>query len=126
MGDAADLSSHLERGSVDAVVTEPILLPRLERKPSLSEAEALTERAGKTYASSLISMTEVLRPGARIVTVVPVLQTVDGSEVSVRLNGGRLGLRPFTPPGPHLEYPVRLAFESTRWIRRAVYVFEAP
>lgn len=126
VGDAANLSRHLNRGSVDAVVTEPILLPRLERRPSLKEAEALTERAGKTYASSLVSMMEVLKPGGRIVTVVPVLRAVDGSEVSVRLNGGRLGLRPFSPPGPHLEYPVRPAFESTRWVRRAVYVFEAP
>ena len=71
-------------------------------------------------------MADSIRPGGRIVVVVPVVQTMEGEEVALSLDGRRLGLR-FHQPGPvGFEYPVRLSFESTRWVKRAVYVFESP
>jgi hypothetical protein len=51
---------------------------------------------------------------------------MDGDEVTLALEGRRLGLRLYQPGPVGFEYPVRLSFESTRWIRRAVYVFESP
>jgi hypothetical protein len=57
--------------------------------------------------------------------VVPVVQTMEGEEVALTLNGRSLGLSLHQPGPTGFEYPVRLSFESTRWVKRAVYVFES-
>lgn len=123
-GDARDLPRMLRGTKVDAVVTEPLLLPRLDARPRTSTARSMLEDAARVYNDALASMAEVIQSEGRIVMVVPVLQTMDGDEVTMTIDGRRLGLR-FHQPGPvGFEYPVRLSFESTRWVRRAVYVFE--
>ncbi len=124
VGDARDLPQLLGGAKVDAIVTEPLLLPSLEATPRTAAATALVEEAGKVYADALASMAEVLSPGGRIVIVVPVVRTREGKEVSINLDGKPLGLRQYQPGPVAFEYPVRLSFESTRWIRRGVYVFE--
>ena len=125
IGDARGLRRMLGRSKVDAVVTEPLLLPRIEARPKTSTASDLINEAGDVYADALASMADVLQPGGRIVVVVPVIQTMDGDEVSLALDGRRLGLRLYQPGPVGFQYPVRLSFESTRWVRRAVYVFES-
>ena len=125
VGDARELPRMLRRSKVDAVVTEPLLLPRIEARPKTSTATDLINRAGEVYGDALASMAEVLQPGGRVVVVVPVIQTMDGEEVSLTLEGRELGLRLFQPGPIGFQYPVRLSFESTRWVKRAVYVFES-
>jgi len=124
VGDVRELPQMLHGSKVDAVVTEPLLLPRIAARPKTSTATDLIRQAGEVYSGALASMAEVLQPWGRIVVVVPVIQTMDGEEVSLTLEGRRLGLRLFQPGPVGFQYPVRLSFESTRWIRRAVYVFE--
>ncbi len=125
-GDARDLNRFLRGRKVDAVVTEPVLLPTFEARPRTTTAQDLVGRAGEIYSKALDSMADSLRPGGRIVVVVPVVQTIEGEEVILSLDGRKLNLR-FYQPGPvGFEYPVRLSFESTRWVKRAVYVFESP
>ena len=123
-GDARDLHRMLRGTKVDAIVTEPLLLPRLEARPKTSTAEAMIRESAQIYDDALASMSESIRSEGRIVVVVPVVQTMDGDEVTLTLEGRKLGLRPYQPGPVGFEYPVRLSFESTRWIRRAVYVFE--
>ncbi|MGD0477242.1 MAG: DNA methyltransferase [Nitrososphaerales archaeon] len=125
VGDARDLPRILRRSKVDAVVTEPLLLPRIEARPKTSTATDLINQAGEVYGDALASMAEALQPGGRVVVVVPVIQTMDGEEVSMTLKGRELGLRLFQPGPVGFQYPVRLSFESTRWVKRAVYVFES-
>lgn len=125
VGDARDLPKMLRRTKVDAIVTEPFLLPRIEARPRTSTASELVGAAGDIYGDALASMAEVLQPEGRIVIVVPVIETMDGEEVSIELEGRKLGLKPYQPGPVGFEYPVRLSFESTRWIKRAVYVFES-
>jgi len=125
VGDARALPHILQRSKVDAVVTEPLLLPRIEARPKTSTATDLINHAGEVYGDALASMVEVLRPGGRIVVVVPVIQTMDGEEVSMTLEGRQLGLKLFQPGPVSFLYPVRLSFESTRWVKRAVYVFKS-
>lgn len=125
LGDARDLGGMLHGSRVDGVVTEPLLLPRLDYKPSTSVAGEMVEAAGETYAAALSSIASVLKAGSRAVIVVPVIHTSQGDEVSITLDGGPLGLKPYQPGPTRFQYPVPLSFESTRWIRRAVYVFEA-
>ncbi len=125
VGDARNLSAAMGRTKVDAVVTEPLLLPTLEARPKTSTASALVEGAGDVYADALASMADFLSPGGRIVVVVPMIPTMEGKEVSISLDGRSLGLRLHQPGPVTFEYPVRLSFESTRWVRRAVYVFDS-
>jgi SAM-dependent methyltransferase len=123
-GDARDLPRMLRGTKVDAIVTEPLLLPRLDARPKTSTAQAMLQESAGVYNDALASMADVVHPEGRIVIVVPVVQTMDGDEVTLTLEGRRLGLRLYQPGPVGFEYPVRLSFESTRWIRRAVYVFE--
>jgi tRNA G10 N-methylase Trm11 len=123
-GDARDLRRMLRGTKVDAIVTEPLLLPRLEARPKTSTARAMVEESAEIYNDALASIADSIDSEGRIIVVVPIVQTMDGDEVTLTLEGRRLGLR-FYQPGPvGFDYPVRLSFESTRWIRRAVYVFE--
>jgi len=124
-GDARDLQAVLGSTMVDAVVTEPLLLPPLAARPRTETATSLVESAGQVYADALESAAQVLSPGGRVVIVVPIIPTMEGKEVSITLDGRPFGLRLHQPGPVAFEYPVRLSFESTRWIRRAVYVFES-
>jgi len=123
-GDARDLSRLLRGTKVDAIVTEPLLLPRLDARPKTSTAQAMIEESARIYNDALASMADCVPPEGRIVVVVPVVQTMDGDEVTLTLEGRKLGLRLFQPGPVGFDYPVRLSFESTRWVKRAVYVFE--
>lgn len=123
-GDARELSRMLRGTKVDAVVTEPLLLPRLDARPKTATAQALAEESAVVYNDALASMAESIHSEGRIVVVVPVVQTMDGDEVTLTLDGRKLGLRLYQPGPVGFDYPVRLSFESTRWVRRAVYVFE--
>ncbi len=123
-GDARDLPRMLRGTKVDAIVTEPLLLPRLDARPKTSTAQSMVAESAQVYNDALASMAEVINPEGRIVVVVPVVQTMDGDEVALTLEGRKLGLRLWQPGPVGFEYPVRLSFESTRWVRRAVYVFE--
>ncbi len=125
-GDARSLARYLRGMKVDAVVTEPVLMPTFEARPRTATAEELIHNVRGVYSDALDSMAGSLRPGGRIVIVVPIIRTIEGEEVTLALDGKRLGLR-FYQPGPvGFQYPVRLSFESTRWLSRAVYVFESP
>lgn len=123
-GDARELPRLLRGSKVDAVVTEPLLLPRLDARPKTATARAMVSESAEVYNDALAAMAESIHPDGRIVVVVPVVQTMDGDEVTLTLEGRKLGLRLYQPGPVGFEYPVRLSFESTRWVRRAVYVFE--
>jgi SAM-dependent methyltransferase len=124
-GDARDLGRMLRGTKVDAVVTEPLLLPRLDARPKTSTASEFIGEASETYSDALASMAGSIHPGGKIVIVVPVVQTMDGEEVTLSLDGRKLGLNLYQPGPVGFQYPVRLSFESTRFVRRAVYAFES-
>lgn len=123
-GDAREASRLLRGTRVDAIVTEPLLLPKLDARPRTQTAKAMVGEAAEVYNDALASMADSIGPDGRIVVVVPVVQTMDGDEVTLTLDGRKLGLRYFQPGPVGFEYPMRLSFESTRWVKRAVYVFE--
>ena len=123
-GDAREASRLLRGTRVDAIVTEPFLLPKLDARPKTQTAKVMVGEAAEVYNDALASMADSIDPDGRIVVVVPVVQTMDGDEVVLTLDGRKLGLRYFQPGPVGFEYPVRLSFESTRWVKRAVYVFE--
>jgi SAM-dependent methyltransferase len=124
-GDARELHRFLRGTKVWAIVTEPVLLPRLDARPRTVTASKMIDEAGEIYSDALASMANSIRPGGRIVIVVPIIQTMDGEEVVLTLEGRKLGLKLYQPGPTGFQYPVRLSFESTRWVNRGVYVFES-
>ena len=125
VGDSTRLETLLNGVQVDAVVTEPILLPKIGFAPSLEKAKKMVRNSSRLYSEALYSMAAVVRKGGRIVLVAPSLRTAEGKDVSVLLeNEDDAGLAQFQPVGEPFEYPVRMEHENTRWIRRLVYVFE--
>lgn len=110
---------------VDAVVTEPILLPRMTSTPRMEKAKRLIRNASRLYSEALYAISDAVRKGGRVVIVVPSLRTVEGRYVSVALEDvEEAGLRKFQPGVESFEYPIRISHENTRWIRRLVYVLE--
>ena len=96
-GDARETSLLLRGTRVDAIVTEPLLLPKLDARPRTSTARAMIDEAARVYNDALASMAESIPPDGRIVVVVPVVQTMEGDEVTLALDGRRLGLRYHQP-----------------------------
>ncbi len=125
-GDATNLRKTLGDQMVDAIVSEPILMPRLSSAPNIEKARRLVKHASFTYSEALYEMSSVLRPGGRMVLVTPSVRTVEGKEVSVKFDElDEAGLRFFQPPGGRsFEYPLKFSHQSTRWIRRLLYVLE--
>jgi tRNA G10 N-methylase Trm11 len=125
-GDATNLKRSLGDQTVDAIVSEPILMPRLSSPPTLEKARRLIKHASIIYSEALYEMSGVLRRGGRMVLVTPSLRTIEGRDVTLSFEDLKeVGLRPFQPPGsPSYEYPLKVSHQSTRWIRRMVYVLE--
>ncbi len=123
---AMDPRPLLEGGVLaDAVVTEPILLPRIDYPPRLDKGKKMIRNASRLYSESLYSIAASVRVGGRVVIVAPSLRTAEKKDVSVTLQDlDEIGLKTFRPPKFSLDYPVHIGHENTKWIRRLVYVFE--
>lgn len=125
VGDATNLEGLMDGGQVDAVVTEPILLPEINFAPRMDKARRMIRNAGRLYSEALYSIGTVVRRGGRVVIVAPSLRTSEGKDISLMLQDvEEAGLRPFKPQVQVFEYPVRISHENTKWIKRLIYVFE--
>jgi len=125
-GDATNLRRSLGEQMVDAIVSEPILMPRFSSPPTLEKARRLIKHASSIYSDALYEMSGVLRRGGRMVLVTPSLRTIEGKDVTLSFEDLKeVGLRPFQLSGtPPYEYPLRVSHQSTRWVRRMVYALE--
>ena len=126
VGDATDLSRTLKDRRVDAIVTEPILLPNLTSTPGLKAARSMIRNASATYSDFLYSARGALKKGGRLVVVVPSIRTSEGKDVAVTLEEVETaGFREFQPfKDSTIKYPTKVTTGSTRWIRRMVYIYE--
>ncbi len=125
VGDAMKLETLVEESSVDVIVSEPILLPKIDFAPAIEKARKMIKNSSMLYSEALYGISKAVRRGGRVVIVTPSLRSGSGKEVSVILeNLEDVGLRPFQPHGIRFEYPVRISNEKTRWVKRLVYVFE--
>jgi tRNA G10 N-methylase Trm11 len=126
VGDATKLEYILNSSvPVDGVVTEPILLPRINYMPNLTKARRMVRNASRLYSDSLYSISALVRSGGRIAIVAPSLRTSGRRDVSVTIEDlDSVGLRPFNLPTFIPNYPVRIGHENTKWLSRMIYLFE--
>jgi tRNA G10 N-methylase Trm11 len=126
VGDATDLSRKLKDRRVDAIVTEPILLPNLTSTPGLKAARSMIRNASATYSDFLYSARGVLKKGGRLVVVVPSIRTSEGKDVAVALEDVEtVGFNEFQPfKDSVIDYPTKVTTGSTRWVKRMVYIYE--
>jgi len=111
--------------TVDAVISEPIFLPKIDHALDIDKAKKLIRNASRLYSDALYSISDAVKKGGKVVIVTPALRTSADREVSVLLeNVEEARLRPFRPASGDFDYPVKISNEKTRWVRRLVYVFE--
>lgn len=123
-GDARRLSDFLEEDSIDAVATEPILVPPLRHFPTGDEAEKMIEIAIDTYSVAFPEIVKMLRTGGRIVIVAPQVRTRDREMITFTFNEAfpELGLRLYEPSGFRVKYPVCPEAPQDQRVLRSYYV----
>jgi len=123
-GYAERLDGILKWRKVDAVATEPILLPPLKQPPPDQEAERMLERSSETYYRSLPSMSKHLKSRGRAAIVVPCVRTRSRRILSFDLSSEaeKVGLRAYGLSSVK-QYPI-LVEDSAQRVMRRIYVFE--
>ncbi|MEM0116927.1 MAG: DNA methyltransferase [Conexivisphaerales archaeon] len=126
VGNALNLERYFKKDSIDAIVTEPILLPTLRRKPRKEQAEAMIAKSKSIYLKTLERMSKLLTDKGRIVIVTPSIDTKEGHNIRINLLPCEpLGLRIFQPSSKYqFKYPIRVEGQATKWIKRELYVFQ--
>jgi len=125
-GDARHLERIITREVIDSVVTEPILLPTMRSKPRSPFIKPIMKRAEDTYVKAIDSVSNIIRVGGKIVIVAPIVKTSDGE--TLRLNlieriPDRLKISE-TNPLIRVNNPIKFTGQTTRWLKREVYIFE--
>lgn len=69
---ATELADHLEKNSVDAIVTEPFLGNPRQGKERIQDIEHAIEALAELYESSFSELNQILKPGGKIVIASPV------------------------------------------------------
>jgi tRNA G10 N-methylase Trm11 len=124
VGDARSLKKILPDKKVDAIVTEPILLPPYTRTPSYNEAQESLQRSRSIYSDAIKAMTWVLKDKGRLVIVTPEIRVKGGHTLTLELDQEikKSGLTPILSETGK-EY-FRLDSQSTRWVNRNVYIMK--
>lgn len=84
-GDARQLHKYLEPLSFDACVTEPYMGPPLKKPLRRNEFDQNAKELSELYLRALGEIRTVVKPGARVVFIVPRFK-VEGAEKSAQLN----------------------------------------
>ncbi|MBI2184830.1 MAG: methyltransferase domain-containing protein [Thaumarchaeota archaeon] len=123
-GDARHLSKIVGHESVDAIATEPILLPLLKKTPSRSEAEHMLAEALPTYRDALVDMEKVLKKHGRSAIVVPQIRVREGGTITLPFKRtlSETAFQIYMPENMHVEYPLRPGSSSEQKVLRSVYV----
>jgi tRNA G10 N-methylase Trm11 len=114
---------------VDAIATEPILLPVFESNPGVLDARKHIEKAREMYERCVHEFANVLsRKNQRVAIVSPVLIDSSGSPRTFDISevARSAGLMPFTSStvlSNLIAYPIRLESMKKRTIQRNLYVF---
>ena len=93
--DARNLGQHYQKGSIEAIATEPDLGPVLKYRVPKKDAQKIIRYLTSLYKSFFNSARSILRPGDRIAMVFPCINSRDGKVfVDKHFQGFRL-VEPF-------------------------------
>ena len=116
----------LGRDGIDAIATEPILLPPLERFPSEEEAKDMLLNSFKTYKEFLKSAEYVLKRNGRIALVIPYIRLSTrkkaGFDVEQLLEGASLQIARLDG----FTFPILARHTQDQKVIRGVLLLEKP
>ena len=116
----------LGRDGIDAIATEPILLPPLERFPSEEEAKDMLLNSFKTYKEFLKSAEYVLKRNGRIALVIPYIRLSTrkkaGFDVEQLLEGANLQIARLDG----FTFPILARHTQDQKVIRGVLLLEKP
>ena len=121
--------SHARMPRVDAIATEPILLPVFKKNPSISESKSMIEKVRNNYERCLSEFASVLgEKGDRIAFTTPVLIDSSGKRRSFDLSptASDAGLKPYLGESDltrNIRYPLPIESSKKKIIQRALNVF---
>jgi tRNA G10 N-methylase Trm11 len=122
--DARDLR-FLGRETIDAIATEPILLPSLERFPSEEEAKGMLLDSFKTYREFLKNAEYILKRGAKIALIVPYIRLSTrkkaGFDIQQLLEGINLQIARLA-----FNFPILARYTQEQKVIRGVLLLEKP
>jgi tRNA G10 N-methylase Trm11 len=116
--------------SIDAIATEPILIPKFKENPTSAKSKEVLGGAIAVYRKSLSSMSAILaEKKGRMTIVTPSIVDDRGNSHSLMLPlhayGSRLKLYNPNLSGVRFDYPLKIESSKKRIVNRNVYVFTA-
>jgi hypothetical protein len=121
--------SHARMPRVDAIATEPILLPVFKKNPSVSESKSMIEKVRNDYERCLFEFASILgEKGDRIAFTTPVLIDSSGKQRSFDLApiASDAGLKPYLGDSDltrNIRYPLAIESSKKKIIQRALNVY---
>jgi len=110
---------------IDAIATEPILIPKLEKNPTAAEAGQITRNAKVDYENAFRAFSRILEKNGKISIVVPEVVDDRGRGHSIDLESmSDLGFAVLHPQaaGVNIENPCSVPTTKKKIIRRKVYL----
>jgi len=115
-----------DRDSIDAIATEPILIPPLKRFPSEEEAKDMLLDSFKTYREFLRSAEYVLKRNGKIALVIPYIRLSTrkkaGFDVEQLLEGINLQMAKLNG----FTFPILARYTQDQKVIRGVLILEKP
>lgn len=122
-GDALKIeSSDLQK--IDAIATEPILVPKLERNPTSGRAKEITSNVTGKYQEAFRSFSRILRSGGFVSIVAP--EIIDDRGKSHEVDLGQLakdwGFAKMSWKEATIQNPFPVATAKKKIVQRKVYL----
>jgi tRNA G10 N-methylase Trm11 len=126
IGDATKLSKYIDKESVDAIATEPILLPSINKNLPIIKIKEMLSQSSIIYNKSLEEMVKVLKPNCRIVITIPYVKTYKGKVLSIPFLEifRSLKLKLYTSLEICPKYPLFITSKVDDQVCRGIYVLE--
>ncbi len=117
-------SSDLPR--IDAIATEPILIPKLERNPTAERSVEIIRGVSGKYTEAFRAFSRVLDHGSAVSIVIPDLIDDRGKShgIDVVNLAGDLGFVAVHPMGARIENPCPVPTAKRKIIRRKIYLMK--
>lgn len=109
---------------VDAVATEPILVPRLEKNPTAERASRIAQESREKYSAAFRAFSQILGKEAPVSIVAPVLVDDRGKTHGIDLFSvaKEFGFRPVVQP--RIENPCDVPTSKKKIIQRRVFLMK--